>query len=903
MAIKPIQILINAKDDASAVFDKLQTKIAAVGAAILGYFGIQAFAGSVKGAADLQAALSRVQAATGASAAEMKDLRAAAEGAGANTRFTAVEAAGALENLAKAGLSAKDAVATLPAVLQLAQAGDVDLATSAEFVTKAINGMGLAFTDAGRVADVLAKGANATNTSVTGLAQALSYAAPLANTLGLSLESTVAIIGKFADAGIDASRAGTALNSILAQFSDPASKFRTELAAAGITTGNFEKALHELAAAGPDGERAIAAVGQEAGPALRALVNQGLGKLDELTKSLKDAGGSAAETAKIMEANLNGSLRGLGSAWDTVKNALATPVLPVLQKGVDQLAASLRSAVADGTVAKFGQAIATGFQGAITWAKNFAASFNWDDLVARMQAFASQAQQTFDRLGQWATNAGSVVQTAWGVMTAGANTVLTAIYGIGLAFTKVAEGIVKASLGLTEALQKIAIGAARERLEREAAAMRDTLAGLQGVSEAFGKAAGESFDRAAEGARLAREGFAGLAGDAETTGKAMADTSAVIASVAVDLAKAGDAATQAGDRVARSAAQQAEGAERARQGLATLRAEYQKAIDTGNVQLAAEKLLELKKAADAAASSAKSNAQAQRDAAAEINAAFERAGIQTKKSLQGAAASALSDFQKIRDSGMATASGLGEAWKRAADAAIAATDGVAPVWVQAEAAMHGYEVSVDKAGKAVVRLREAHAEAESSANGLAGALGRVTDARERDIEARERANALKEREDALERKRLGVDRDGFSADPQGNRIAAGSELGTRTGIAAFLKSAGVDDDAAARKLANEFADSNGNVQFFNNPGQKKYNGSTLSEAVLRAAETYTFGAAGQKAQQPSSIPRPEQPALSNVTIRIDGMPDRTLRTDAEGAGVVESVLRDLVTARGSASLQ
>jgi TP901 family phage tail tape measure protein len=148
-------------------------------------------------------------------------------------------------------------------------------------VTKAVMGMGLAFDDAGRVADVLAKGANATNTSVEGLAQALSYAAPVANTLGVSLESTVAIIGKFADAGIDASRAGTALNSIMSQFANPLSSFRKELGAAGIVTTNFEEALHQLAAKGKDGERAINAVGLEAGPALRALLNQGMGALDE----------------------------------------------------------------------------------------------------------------------------------------------------------------------------------------------------------------------------------------------------------------------------------------------------------------------------------------------------------------------------------------------------------------------------------------------------------------------------------------------------------------------------------------------------------------------------------------------------------------------------------------------
>ena len=76
-------------------------------------------------------------------------------------------------------------------MLHLAQAGDVGLAESAEFVTKAVMGMGLAFTDAGRVADVLAMGANATNTSVSGLAQALSYVAPVAQSATVRLRGSL----------------------------------------------------------------------------------------------------------------------------------------------------------------------------------------------------------------------------------------------------------------------------------------------------------------------------------------------------------------------------------------------------------------------------------------------------------------------------------------------------------------------------------------------------------------------------------------------------------------------------------------------------------------------------------------------------------------------------------------
>ncbi|MGO4608481.1 phage tail tape measure protein [Variovorax sp. 2RAF20] len=900
MAFKPIQIVINAKDDASKVFDRLQTRLAAFAAVVLGYFGIQAFAGWIKGGADFEQAMSRVQAATGASAAEMRQLRKAAQEAAADVRygFTELQAAGALENLAKAGLNVRDAIATLPAAMQLARAGDIELGTSAEYLTKIVNGLGLAFTDSGRVADVLAKGANATNTSVTGLAQALSYAAPLANTLGLSLESTVAIVGKFADAGIDASRAGTALNSIFAQFSDPASKFRTELAAAGITTNNFEKMLHELAAAGPAGQRAIAAVGQEAGPALRALLNQGIVSLDALTKKLQDAKGSAAETAAVMQANLKGALNGLSTAWDSTVNALTTPVLPVLKQGVEQLSGALRSAVADGTVGRFGTALATAFQNGIQWVKAFIASIDVPAILAKVQALADRAGALLDSFGQKAQTTGSIVQTVWGVMVAGANVVLAAIYKQAEAMATVVSAVQTGLALIMSGLAKITFGAVSAAFKSAAEEVRTSAEATGAVADAFGEKASAAFDRAAEGAEQARAGWAGLTGDAAATTAAAASGAAAFTNMAAEMQAAGDSAQDAGQKAASAAETQKVKAEEARASVKRLHAEYDQAIATGHLELAAQKLDELKKANLAAAEAAVTNKKAQADAAAEIDAAFQRAGVQTKTQLDTIAKTALRDFEMIRDSGQATAIGLGEAWKRAADAAIAAGNGVAPGWVQAQAALRGFEVTLDSAGRSTLKLKDAQTDATQAANGLAGALRDVTSARERDIEAREKANALKERETALENKRLGRDASGFSTDKNGKTVVAGSDLGTMTGIAAFLKNAGVNDDATARRIAREFADEKGNVQFFNNPGQKKYGGDTLSYALLKAAEKVTFAGDGQT---PTTIPKPESNRTVNLQLNLNGRDYGRVSTDAAGADAIEGLLAQLGAAKGTAS--
>lgn len=758
--MKPIEILINAKDNASGVFSSLQSKVAAVGAAIAAYFGINAFAGVVQGAADFEQGMSRVKAATGATAEEMQALTKAAEDAGANTKYTSTEAAGALENLAKAGLSANDSIAALPAVLNLAQAGDIGLAEASETVTKAVMGMGLAFTDAARVADVLALGANATNTSVSGLAQALSYAAPVAQSAGVSLEGTVAIMGKLADAGIDASRSGTAVSNMLAQFSDPASAFKTALADAGITTNNFEQALHQLAAAGPAGEKAILAVGLNAGPALRALLNQGMGALDELKGKLEGAAGSAAATAAVMQNNLNGALNGLASAWDTVKNALGTPVLPVLQQGVEQLAAAFRNAVADGTVQRFGEAIATAFQSGIKWVRDFIGTIDFTAVLARLQEFADRSNEFFTQVGTYATNAGNTVKLAYGVMSAGANAVLTAIYGLGIAFAETAAGIVRVAASMSEALSKIAIGDAKDRLIKEAAQMREVLAGLAGVSEEFGKKAVTAMEDTARGAEIARAGWGGLTAAAQAATPAMDAAAKAAAVVAKELASGADAAAKAGAAYQKKANDEqlaAQAAKEHRSAIATLRAEYDGLIAAGNLDAAGRKLGEINAKLRETGPAAKDGAKKAEEAAAAIAAAYKDLGITTDASLKETADRAVANFELLKKSGTASARELAEGFENAAKKAIAANDGIAPAWVRAQAGVRGFRIEVDDTGKSVVKsMDEAKKATEAVGHAAAGSVGGF---RAMGQSAEQAAAQLKKLNDLYDKHRLDKNKD------------------------------------------------------------------------------------------------------------------------------------------------
>lgn len=912
--MKPVEILIKAKDQASGVFDSFKGKVTAVAAAVAGLFGFSMFASAIRGAADLQAKLSEVKAVSGATAEEMKALRAAAEEAGATTKFTATEAADALGNLARAGLLAKQAIVALPPVLQLAQAGKMELASAAEIVTKTLAGFVLEADQAGRVVDVLAKAADSSNTDVRGLAQALSYAAPVAKSLGLELEFTVALLGKFADAGIDASRGGTALNAILSQFSDPASRFRQELAAMGITTSNFEQALREMAKAGPGAQKAVLAVGTEAGPALRALLNQGIGSLDDLTGKLRQAQGAAAATAAVMEDNLVGAANGLSSAWDSVKNALATPILPVLKQGVEQLSGALQAAVSDGTVTKFGESIATAFQAGLTWAKAFFGQVDFEDLGRRMRAFAAEAGQTFQLIGDYARNTGNILQVAYGVMSAGANAVLIPVYGIGAAFARVVEDIFNGIALIREGFAKVTFGGLSQAVKQAAAEAREEAGAFGAAAEAMEKKAVSSFEAMAEGAQTARKGWDGLTSDMKAADSQAARSAQVLDSTAEQLKTMGAASSDAGKKAVDAAVAQRKSVEETNAAVTKLRNEYQQAINTGNLQLAIEKQRELTAATNGATAAAAAGAQTQAQAAQAIADAFERAGIQTKDSLKTIANTALQDFEVIKASGQATTDGLRAAWQRYAEAAIAANGGVASELLKTQASMRGLEISTDSTGKAIVRAMDSGTQA---ASGLGNAVQMTTEQiyaqedamdriamkymqssqyTERQIALLERENELMERRDELERKRLGVDREGFSTDKSGNTLAAGGDLTTLTGIAAFLKAAGVADENRARAIAREFSDSKGDIPYFDNPGQIKYGGrnSTMSQAVLKAAERETFGVGAAAAGAATSIPRQTR----TINLQVNGKSHGTVDLSDAQANTLENYLAELERAAG-----
>lgn len=315
----------------------------AVGGAVAAGIGV-----SVKKAADFEAAMSNVKAISGATGQEFEDLKNIASKMGAETKYTAVEAAEGLQYLAMAGFSVKDQVASLPSVLNLAAASNESLGRSADIVSNIMTGFGIKAEESGRAVDVLVKTMTTANTDLPQLGDAMKYVAPVAQSLGYSMEDTATAVAKMSDAGIQGSMAGTALRASLLHLANPVGQSAKAMENYGIEVedahGNL-KPLPELI--GHIAERfdgmtsaqktaaAAQLVGTEAASGFVTLLGVGEKGLRDYSKTLQDAGGTADRVAKTQMDNLNGSFEKFKSALDGLGIKIGNEFLPAFRKIVD----------------------------------------------------------------------------------------------------------------------------------------------------------------------------------------------------------------------------------------------------------------------------------------------------------------------------------------------------------------------------------------------------------------------------------------------------------------------------------------------------------------------------------------------------------------------------------------
>ncbi len=203
---------------------------------------------AVKTAADFDTSMSKVAAVSGATGKDLEALRDnKAREMGAKTKYSASEAAEAMNFMAIAGWKTEDMLSGIDGIMNLAAASGEDLATTSDIVTDALTAFGLTAKDSGHFADILAaKASSNANTNVGMMGETFKYCAPIAGALGFSAEDTAEAIGLMANAGIKSSQAGTSLRSIMNNLTGDIKLSGAALGDVTIATTNADGSMRGL---------------------------------------------------------------------------------------------------------------------------------------------------------------------------------------------------------------------------------------------------------------------------------------------------------------------------------------------------------------------------------------------------------------------------------------------------------------------------------------------------------------------------------------------------------------------------------------------------------------------------------------------------------------------------------
>ena len=328
--------------------------------------------------------MSRVEAISGATTEQMEQLTAKAKEMGATTSFTAKEAGEALEYMGMAGWKTDQMLVGLAPIMDLAAASGENLGMVSDIVTDALTAFGMSADEAGRFADVLAATATNANTNVGMMGESFKYIAPLAGTMGYSIEDMAVALGLMANSGIKSSQAGTTLRQVLQNMISPTKsqaaameyldlslydangnikdfgtlmkdmrnvakrsgfdvkalqeevgKLDSQLASGVISQEEYDKQVQSLTDGNDEFLQSISDLAGARGlSGLLAIMNASDEDFDSLTSAINGSSGAASNMAKIMLDNVGGSLTLFNSAldgaklelWDLVKGPIKSMI-------------------------------------------------------------------------------------------------------------------------------------------------------------------------------------------------------------------------------------------------------------------------------------------------------------------------------------------------------------------------------------------------------------------------------------------------------------------------------------------------------------------------------------------------------------------------------------------------
>lgn len=303
---------------------------------------------AVKTASDFEKQMSAVQAISQSTGSEFDALRDTAIELGGSTSFSASEVASAMTEMAKAGWDSSQIIDGMGGVLDAAAASGEDLASVGTIVADALTSFGLEAGESTRVADLLTQAANSGTIGINDLAESYKYIAPIAKTMGFSIEDVTTSITALSTAGIKGSQAGTALRGMLSRMVNPTEEVGAVMSELGIdiadSEGNFyslDEILSQMRGTfktlTPEQQAYYASIlaGQEGVSSLTALLGMSQEEYDKIAASMENSDGVAKETAETMQDNLAGAVEQLGGALESAAIVIGERLIPYVRKLAD----------------------------------------------------------------------------------------------------------------------------------------------------------------------------------------------------------------------------------------------------------------------------------------------------------------------------------------------------------------------------------------------------------------------------------------------------------------------------------------------------------------------------------------------------------------------------------------
>lgn len=347
---------------------KLAGGMAAIGAPLAGIAGITKL---IRVGSEFQSEMSNVKAFVKGTESELQKLSDTAEGLGASTAFTASDAAKAMAEMGKAGLSANQILGASEGVLTLAAAGDIEMAEAATIAAASLNQFGIPASEMGSVVDQLAKAASSGSISLSGMGTQLSYAAASASAFGMDLGETSGIIATLATT-LGEDKAGTAFRSMMTSLQAPTAGAAAQLESLGISltdsAGNFlqlpaiVEQFNGALAGMSSGDRAAAMArifNVRGVGAFSALMGQGAAGMREVTAAVNDSDGFGLAVADEKLDNVAGG-------FEKLKSAASAMAIDIFQTFEGPLQSAL-----EGTASFVTDTMIPGWKSMMSWIQSF----------------------------------------------------------------------------------------------------------------------------------------------------------------------------------------------------------------------------------------------------------------------------------------------------------------------------------------------------------------------------------------------------------------------------------------------------------------------------------------------------------------------------------------------------